>query len=61
MWSQVEIPPQHFPIPMSCHERDFRNVEPCFEQAPCRFMAQVVELQIFDAKLMAGAGDGRFK
>lgn len=59
MWSQVQISPQHLPILVAGDQRHFGYVEARLEQAARRFMAQVVEVQVFDAKFAACPTESR--
>src|SRR5688572_21374616 len=56
--AQIEIAPQHLPILVAGNERYLRDIEPGLKEAARRFMAQVMEVQILDAKFLTGATEG---
>ena len=48
---QMRIPPQHAQVLVPGDARDPHDVQPLLEQPGRRFMAQVVEAEVFDAGL----------
>ena len=55
---EVSVPPEHFPILMTSHQRDLLDRKARFEQSARSLMTEVVEVKIRDLQFSAGAGKG---
>jgi hypothetical protein len=45
---EVSVPAPHLPVLVAGNEGDLFDREARFEQAACAFMAQIVEMHVFD-------------
>jgi len=55
---EVCIATQHLPILVPGNESDLLNRKACFEKPACAFVAQVVEVKVFDLEFSALAAKG---
>ena len=56
---KMRISPEHLPVLVAGDERDMFDREAGLEKAAGAFMPQVVEMQVFDLQLPAGASECR--
>ncbi len=54
---EVRISLQHFPILVPSHERDLLDFQTSLEQTACRLVTKVVEVEIVDSQVGAGAAE----
>lgn len=48
---------QHFPVLMTCDERNLFDLEIRFEEAACAFMAQVMKVEVFNPEFHASPAE----
>lgn len=51
--AKVSVAPKHFPILVTRNQCDLWDLKSCFEQPARSLMAEVVEVQIDDAEILA--------
>jgi len=56
---QVSVAPQHLPVLVARDQGHLLDGETCLEEAACALVAKVVEVEVFDLQVLAGAAERR--